>query len=70
MLYKKDPNWIAPLKLDQKALFNPKKNISLGHCDYQFFLLFEKKKLSGRIAVYIDEMANDYWQKKFGRSAC
>ena len=60
------PNWIPPLKLDQKNIFNPKKNSVLQHCDYGLFLLYDRSKIVGRIAAYINHVANEYWGKKIG----
>jgi len=60
------PNWIPPLKPDQKNLFNPQKNSVLSHCDYELSLLFHRSEIVGRIAVYINHMANEYWGEKVG----
>jgi hypothetical protein len=65
-LHKNTHNWIAPLKLDQKNIFNPKKNSALSHCDYELFLLYNEKKIIGRIAAYVNHVANDYWGEKIG----
>lgn len=64
--HKNTANWIAPLKLDQKNIFNPAKNSALAHCDYELLLLYENEKIIGRIAVYINKLANEYWQEKIG----
>jgi len=58
--------WIAPLLSEQKKLFNPQKNNILQHCEYDFFLLYENDKIIGRIAVYINHEANQYWKEKIG----
>ncbi|HEX9973065.1 MAG TPA: GNAT family N-acetyltransferase [bacterium] len=65
-LHRHLPNWIPPLKFDQKNVFNPKKNSVLTHCDYQIFLLYDNEKIIGRIAVYVNHVANDYWKEKIG----
>lgn len=64
--YWHSPNWIPPLKFDQKNIFNPKKNSVLQHCDYQLFLLYDNEKIIGRIAAYVNHVANDYWKEKIG----
>lgn len=64
--HRQTPNWIAPLRFDQKNIFNPKKNSVLNHCEYQLFLLFQNSTIVGRIAVYINHVANDYWNEKIG----
>jgi len=65
-LFKKEGNWIPPLRLDQKNIFNPNKNSMLQHCDYQLFILRENNRVIGRIAVYINLHYNDYWKEKVG----
>jgi len=36
-LYKNDPHWVAPLIMDQKNFFNPKKNPYYEHSEVQLF---------------------------------
>jgi len=38
----------------------------LRHCDYQLFLLYDRDKVIGRIAVYVNLAYNDHWQEKTG----
>lgn len=65
-MHRSSPGWIPPLKIEQKKIFNPKKNSLLQHCDYRLFLLYETDRSIGRIAVYVDRAANKYWQAKVG----
>lgn len=65
-LHRHTANWIPPLKFDQKNVFNPKKNSTLHHCEYQLFLLYDHEQIIGRIAGYVNHVANDYWQEKIG----
>ncbi|MDW7681016.1 MAG: hypothetical protein SCK70_10650 [bacterium] len=64
--YQNSPHWIAPLKLDQKNIFNPDKNSMLQRCDYQLMLLIKADRSVGRIAIYLNRVANDYWGEKIG----
>ena len=59
-LYRGDPNWVPWLKSEQKALFNPRKNAMLGHCEYALFLLCDDNKVIGRIAAFYDKQAISY----------
>ena len=59
-------NWIPPLRLDHKNVFNPKKNSGLNHCEYQPFLLYRNNEIIGRIVVYVNHVANKYWNEKIG----
>ncbi|MCF8297789.1 MAG: hypothetical protein K9J13_09625 [Saprospiraceae bacterium] len=65
-LYKKDSIWIPPLRSEIKAQFNKKKNPFLEHCKWQLFLLKDKKKIIGRIAAFIDNLAMDFWKERIG----
>ncbi|MCP5108542.1 MAG: GNAT family N-acetyltransferase [bacterium] len=66
LFHARTPHWIPPLKIEQKAIFNPKKNSGLRHCRYRLFLLYEGDRVSGRIAAYINHAANNYWNSKIG----
>ena len=66
LLHKNLAHWIPPLKLDQRNIFNPKKNSLLAHCDYQLFLLYNGQEIAGRIAVYINKTYNDHWRETTG----
>ncbi|MBN1266121.1 MAG: GNAT family N-acetyltransferase [Anaerolineales bacterium] len=64
--YDNDPNWVPPLRTELKAQFNPKKNPFLDHCRYALFLLEKNKKVIGRIAAFIDDLAVDFWKDSIG----
>ncbi len=57
-MYRDDPNWVAPLLSDMKAVFNPKKNALLGLGPYQYFLACRDGKVVGRIGTGIDNHLN------------
>ncbi len=65
-LFRANDHWIPPLLVDQKNIFNPRKNTLLQHCDYQLFLLQENKSVVGRIAVYVNLHYNVHWKEKTG----
>ncbi len=65
-LYKNDPVWIPPLRIDYQKHFSVKTNPFLEHCEWQFFLLKDGKKILGRIAAFIDILANDFWKERVG----
>ena len=65
-LYRDDPLWIAPLRSEQWAQFDPKKNPMLDHCETELFLLKDKGKVIGRCSAFIDRLAEDYCGKPFG----
>lgn len=65
-LHASQPNWIPPLKLEQKDIFNLSKNSILQSCDYQLFLVRDNSNVIGRTVVYINHSANKYWNAKIG----
>jgi ribosomal protein S18 acetylase RimI-like enzyme len=65
-LYKDDPNWVAPLRSEQWAQFDPEKNPMLDHCDTQFFLLKEDGRVIGRCSAFVDHLAVEHWGERIG----
>lgn len=65
-LYRDDPVWIAPLRSEQWAQFDPRKNPMLDHCDTQLFLLKEGNDVIGRCSAFIDHLAVDHWGEPIG----
>lgn len=57
-LYRHDPHWIPPLKIDMWDTFNPKKNPLLKLGPYRYFLAWLDGKPVGRIGVGIDTRLN------------
>lgn len=56
LLYKDDPNWVCPLDLEIRNIFNPKKNKFFAHGEAaRWTLLDEKKRPVGRVAAFINE---------------
>jgi hypothetical protein len=64
--YKKDPNWVPPLLIDQKVLLDPQKNPFFRHADAQFFLALRDGKVVGRIAAIVDHDHNRFHNEKTG----
>jgi GNAT superfamily N-acetyltransferase len=65
-LYQDDPVWVPPLRSEQKAQFNPKKNPMLDHCETQLFLLVDSGVVVGRCSAFIDRLAVAYWGEPIG----
>ena len=64
--YKKDPDWVPPLRSEVRGQFDPTRNPLLEHCTWQLFLLEKEDKFIGRIAAFIDHLAVDFWEEKIG----
>lgn len=65
-LYRSDPLWVPPLRSDQEAQFDPRRNPMLEHCEWQLFLLEDGGNPVGRIMAMVDRLANDYWRDPVG----
>lgn len=63
-LYKNNPYYVPPLRIDELNLFNPKKNVSAEECDIKFFLAYKDGKVAGRIAGIIQKAYNEKTQEK------
>lgn len=58
-LYHGNPNYVPLLRADELSNFNPKKNPSSEHCDYQAFLAYKDGKIVGRIAGIVQKLYNE-----------
>jgi len=65
-LYADAPCWVAPLLLQEKARFNPRKNPYFDHADVQLFLAWRSGQPVGRIAAHVNHEHNRYWQDSVG----
>jgi hypothetical protein len=65
-LYKKDKNWVPPLIIEEKKMFNRDKNPFWKHAEYQAFLAYRDGEIVGRVAGLIDERHNEFHKDKVG----
>jgi GNAT superfamily N-acetyltransferase len=65
-LYKNDPVWIPPLRVELFGQFDPKRNPTLDHLEYELFLLVDNHEVIGRIAAFIDRLALETWNEPVG----
>jgi GNAT superfamily N-acetyltransferase len=56
----KNPYWPAPLRIDEKTLFNRKKHPFYQHAEAQEFLAYRNGRVVGRIAGIIDSQHHKY----------
>jgi ribosomal protein S18 acetylase RimI-like enzyme len=64
--YKNDPLWVAPLRSEQRAQFDPRHNLMLTHCEVALFLACQGNTVLGRVAAFIDQLAVDFWGQPVG----
>lgn len=63
-LYKDSPYYCPPLWLDEMHTFDKQKNPSLEVCDIQLWMAYRGTQPVGRIAGFINRVANAHWQVK------
>lgn len=56
-VYKDDPNWVPPLRMDVNELLTPGKNPFFEHAEARYFLAKRGGKITGRISAHIDHLA-------------
>lgn len=65
-LYRRDPVWVPPLRSEQQAQFDPRKNPMLDHCQVQLFLAWQGRQVVGRISAFTDRLALEHWRQQVG----
>ncbi len=53
-VFRDDPAWVAPLRMELRDRLNPKKNPFFKHADAAFFTAYRDGKLVGRASAQID----------------
>ena len=59
-LYADIPQWVPPLRMDERARLNPKRFPFYKHSRATFFLAYEGTRPIGRLAVLDNRLYNDY----------
>jgi len=65
-LYHHDPFWVAPLRSEQRAQFDHRRNPMLEHCEVALFILDDGGTPVGRISAFIDRLAVEHWRAPIG----
>jgi len=63
-LYEDCPYYCPPVFLDEKHTFSPKKNPSLDVSEIQLWMAYRNNQPVGRIAAFINTVANARWNVK------
>jgi hypothetical protein len=66
-LYKGNPFWCPPMRMDEKNTLSRKKNPAFDFCDAEYFLAYRGKEIVGRVAGIINHKANERWNEKLVR---
>lgn len=65
-IYKGDPNWVPPLIMEMKKMFDPKKNPFFQHAEVENFLAYRDGEIVGRISAIINDNHNEFHNEKTG----
>jgi GNAT superfamily N-acetyltransferase len=65
-VYRGNPNWVAPLIIDQKKLLDQKNNPFYEHSQIQNFLAYSNGEIVGRISAIINDNHNKFHNEKTG----
>ena len=66
-LYKENPYWCPPIRMDEIQTLSRKKNPAYDFCEAEFWIAFRGKKMVGRVAGIINHNANERWNEKLVR---
>ncbi len=66
LLYKDDPNYVAPLTMERKEFFDKKKNPFYKFAKVHLFIAYDGKKIVGRIATCVNYQHNEYHEENIG----
>lgn len=66
-VHKNEPDWLPPIYMDEKLLFNKKKNKSYKYADALLLLAYKDNKPVGRIMGIINRRYNDINKENHGR---
>ena len=59
-IYKDIPQWVPPLRMDERIRLDPKRYPFYKHSKAEFFLAYEGSRPTGRLAVMENRLYNDY----------
>jgi GNAT superfamily N-acetyltransferase len=65
-IYAADPQWVAPLEMDVRALLNRAKHPFHRHADTEFFLAWRGGEPVGRIAAVMNRQYNEFHGERTG----
>jgi hypothetical protein len=66
-VHKNEPNWLPPIYMDERLLFNKKKNKSYKYADAILLMAYRGKKPVGRIMGIVNNRYNEIHKENHGR---
>lgn len=65
-IYADDPNWVAPLRMDVRALLDRAKHPFHKHAEVELMLAWRNGQVVGRIAAIVNHLHNDFHDDRVG----
>jgi GNAT superfamily N-acetyltransferase len=65
-LYRNEPNWIAPLLMDQKRRLDRDKNPFFKHAQATYLLAYRDGQAIGRVTAHVDANLNNFQDNAWG----
>lgn len=65
-LYRRSPNWVAPLLMQQRRTLDRKRNPFFAHAEAEYFLAWRDGQPVGRISAHIDHNLNRCQDNRWG----
>ncbi len=65
-LYRDQPLWVPPLKIERRLFLNRRVNAFFSHGEAEYFLAFRDGRVVGRISAQVNHAFNDYQGKNWG----
>jgi len=56
LVFAHDRNWVAPLDLERKEHFDPRKNPYFQHAEVQLFVAYDNDRPVGRVSAQVDRL--------------
>jgi hypothetical protein len=66
-VHKSEPNWLPPIYMDERLLFNKKKNRSYKYADTVLLIAYRRTKPVGRIMALVNIRYNEINKENHGR---
>lgn len=66
-VHKNEPDWLPPIYMDERLLFNKKKNKSYKYADAILLIAYKKGKPAGRIMALVNNRYNEINKEYHGR---
>lgn len=66
-IHRNEPEWLPPIYMDERVLYNKKKNKSYGYADALLLIAYRERKPVGRIMGIINRRYNEINHENHGR---